>query len=288
MNHSPTAFKGVDVPDEHKNSSASHGSPSDSLHDVTPPADQLAARFKKSRGYWDAASAALLALDPGFFSVAVRFSEASTAQQVLSPKLCALLRLAFNVSITHHDAAAVAQDIDNALQQGASQEEILEVCHLSSVLGIHSCNVGFPILVEELTLLGRESELSGVPGAAAREAALKQAFIAARGYWSSSWDQPLRSTPDFFEAYTAYSSYPWEHGVLEPKHKEFVYIAIDVATHHLYEMGTRIHIRNALGYGATAAEIIAVFQLMSVEGLRSSTLAAGALSAKLDGELAST
>jgi len=255
---------------------------------TTSPADQLAARFKKSRGYWDDASAALLAFDPGFFEVAVRLTEAATAQQVLPPKLCALLRLAFNVSITHHDAAAVAQDVDNALQQGASNEEILEVCHLSSVLGIHSCNVGYPILVEELKLLGRESELSGAPGAEAREEALKQAFIAARGYWSPSWDQPLRSAPDFFEAYTAYSSHPWEHGVLEPKHKEFVYIAIDVATHHLYEMGTRIHIRNALGYGATAAEIIAVFQLMSVEGLRSSTLAAGALRARLGDGLAST
>ena len=288
MDHSPTASEGVDLPEAHGSSIAPPGSTRDVQRDAHPPADKLEARFRKSRGYWDAASAALLTLDPGYFSVAVEFSEASTAQQVLSPKLCALLRLAFNVSITHHDAAAVAQDVDNALQHGATREEILEVSHLSSVLGIHSCNVGFPILVEELTLLGRESELAGAPGAEAREEALKQAFIAARGYWSPSWDQPLRSTPDFFEAYTAYSSYPWEHGVLEPKHKEFVYIAIDVATHHLYEMGTRIHIRNALGYGATAAEIIAVFQLMSVEGLRSSTLAAGALSARLGGQLAST
>ena len=288
MDHSPTASEGVDLPEAHGSSIAPPSLKRDVQRDAHPSADQLEARFRKSRGYWDAASAALLALDPGYFSVAVEFSEASTAQQVLSPKLCALLRLAFNVSITHHDAAAVTQDVDNALQHGATQEEILEVCHLSSVLGIHSCNVGFPILVEELTLMGRESELAGVPGAEAREEALKQAFIAARGYWSPSWDQPLRSTPDFFEAYTAYSSYPWKHGVLEPKHKEFVYIAIDVATHHLYEMGTRIHIRNALGYGATAAEIIAVFQLMSVEGLRSSTLAAGALSARLAGQLAST
>ena len=53
-------------------------------------------------------------------------------------------------------------------------------------------------------------------------------------------------------------------------------------------LDTRIHIRNALGYGATAAEIIAVFQLMSVEGLRSSTMAAGALSARLGSQLAST
>lgn len=287
MNQSPTTSAGANVPDAPADSIATHGPASDSRHDATSPAGQLAARFRQSRGYWDAASAALLALDPGFFSVAVRLSEASTAQQVLSPKLCALLRLAFNASITHHDAAAVAQDVDHALQQGASQEEILEVCHLSSVLGIHSCNVGFPILVEELTLLGRESELAAAPGSEAREEALKQAFMAARGYWSDSWDQPLRSAPDFFEAYTAYSSYPWEHGVLEPKHKEFVYIAIDVATHHLYEPGTRIHIRNALGYGATAPEIIAVFQLMSVEGLRSSTLAAGVLSTRLGGAPAS-
>ena len=109
--------------------------------------------------------------------------------------------------------------------------------------------------------------------------ALKQDFMRQRGYWSPLWDDLLRNSPDFFEAYTAYSSHPWSAGVLEPKVKEFIYIAIDAATHHLFEPGLRIHIRNALAHGASAAEIMTLLQLLSVEGLRSSTLGARALHA---------
>ena len=57
----------------------------------------------------------------------------------------------------------------------------------------------------------------------------------------------------------------------EPKVKEFVYIAVDAATTHLYEPGTRIHVRNALGHGATPQEIMEVFQLISLLGIHSVT-----------------
>lgn len=106
---------------------------------------------------------------------------------------------------------------------------------------------------------------------------LQEDFIRQRGYWSPLWDDLLRNSPAFFEAYTAFSSHPWSAGVLEPKVKEFVYIAIDAATHHLFEPGLRIHIRNALRHGASAAEIMCLLQLLSIEGLRSSALGARTL-----------
>jgi alkylhydroperoxidase/carboxymuconolactone decarboxylase family protein YurZ len=81
----------------------------------------------------------------------------------------------------------------------------------------------------------------------------------------------LALSPDFFEAYMRFSSVPWQHGRLEPKVKEFIYIAIDAATTHLYAPGTRIHIRNAIGYGATSQEIMEVLELISVLGIHSTT-----------------
>jgi alkylhydroperoxidase/carboxymuconolactone decarboxylase family protein YurZ len=60
---------------------------------------------------------------------------------------------------------------------------------------------------------------------------------------------------------------PWTHGVLEPKVKEMIYIAFDVAATHLYEPGLRAHIRNALGLGATKEEIMEVIELVSVIGI---------------------
>ena len=88
---------------------------------------------------------------------------------------------------------------------------------------------------------------------------------------SPFWDDMLKLSPDFFEAYVEFSSVPWKTGTLEPKIKEFIYIAIDTATTHLHKEGSRIHIRNALEHGATKEEIMEVFQCVSVLGMHALT-----------------
>jgi alkylhydroperoxidase/carboxymuconolactone decarboxylase family protein YurZ len=105
----------------------------------------------------------------------------------------------------------------------------------------------------------------------ARRQQLKDAFVAARGYWSPLWDGVLALSPEFFEAYTAFSSVPWQHGTLPAKLKELVYVAVDASTTHLYNPGTRIHIANALRHGATRDEVMEVLQLVSVLGIHTMT-----------------
>jgi alkylhydroperoxidase/carboxymuconolactone decarboxylase family protein YurZ len=105
-----------------------------------------------------------------------------------------------------------------------------------------------------------------------RQQRIKDEFIEKRGYWDDFWDGLLKLSPDFFEAYLQLSTIPWTKGTLEPKVKEFIYIAIDAATTHLYEPGLRIHIRNALKYGATKEEIMEVYQLTSVLGMHTCTM----------------
>lgn len=109
------------------------------------------------------------------------------------------------------------------------------------------------------------------------KATLKEEFIAKRGYWTDFWDGLLALDPKFFRAYLNFSAVPWENGVLEPKVKELIYIAIDASTTHLYEPGLRIHIQNALKYGATKEEIMEVYQLVSVLGLHTCTMGVPAL-----------
>jgi alkylhydroperoxidase/carboxymuconolactone decarboxylase family protein YurZ len=104
-----------------------------------------------------------------------------------------------------------------------------------------------------------------------RRRKLKQEFIANRGYWSPIWDDVLDLSPDYFQAYCDLSSVPWKQGVLAPKVKEFVYIAIDAATTHLYNTGTRIHIANALRHGATREELMEVLMIASVLGIHTMT-----------------
>jgi len=102
---------------------------------------------------------------------------------------------------------------------------------------------------------------------------LKERFIAERSYWNEElWYHVLRLDEDFFEAYLNFSAVPWKKGVLPPKIKELIYIAIDAATTHLYEPGIRQHIGNALKYGATKEEIMEVFELVSVLGIHTCTV----------------
>jgi alkylhydroperoxidase/carboxymuconolactone decarboxylase family protein YurZ len=105
----------------------------------------------------------------------------------------------------------------------------------------------------------------------ARQLALKEQFTTARGYWSPVWDHVLALDADFFEAYMDLSSVPWRTGPLPPKVKEFIYIAIDASTTHLYNAGTRIHMQNALKHGATKEEIMEVLQLVSALGIHTCT-----------------
>jgi alkylhydroperoxidase/carboxymuconolactone decarboxylase family protein YurZ len=110
-----------------------------------------------------------------------------------------------------------------------------------------------------------------------RRTALKSQFEKNFGYWNACWDGLLKLDPDFFAAYLEWSSIPWRQGRLEPKVKEFIGIAINAATTHLYESGLRIHIQNALKYGATKEEIMEVYQLISGLGMHTCTVGIPAL-----------
>jgi alkylhydroperoxidase/carboxymuconolactone decarboxylase family protein YurZ len=106
---------------------------------------------------------------------------------------------------------------------------------------------------------------------------LKDEFIANRGYWAPLWDSVLEVSPEYFEAYMKLSSVPWKTGTLEPKVREFIYIAIDTATTHLHVQGTRVHMQNAIRYGATQGELMEVLQLTSVLGVHTMTMGLPAL-----------
>ncbi|HEX4092248.1 MAG TPA: carboxymuconolactone decarboxylase family protein [Trebonia sp.] len=110
-----------------------------------------------------------------------------------------------------------------------------------------------------------------------RQRALKETFIADRGYWAPFYDGLLALDTDFFEIFLNFSAHPWRTGSLEPKVREFIYIAIDSSTTHLNEPGLRVHLRNALKLGATKEEIMEVYELVSVLGMHTLTLGVPAL-----------
>jgi alkylhydroperoxidase/carboxymuconolactone decarboxylase family protein YurZ len=69
---------------------------------------------------------------------------------ILSAKDVELLSIAFDASYTHMYAPGTRRHIHNALQVGATMEEIMEVLKLCVVQGAQACNLGVPILADEL------------------------------------------------------------------------------------------------------------------------------------------
>lgn len=94
----------------------------------------------------------------------------------------------------------------------------------------------------------------------------------ATGDWNPMWDALSNLDPDYLEAFLAFRAVPQTKGPLPQKYKELIFIAINVATTHLWPSGVRRHIQNALRAGATKEEILEVMQLTSIMGIHSMAL----------------
>ena len=116
----------------------------------------LKADFKAKRGYWHEFWDGMLELDPDFFEAYVGFSAYPWTHGVLEPKVKELIYTAFDASATHMYVPGLRQHVENALAYGAMPAEVMEVFELASVIGIHACVVGLPILAEELERAGVE------------------------------------------------------------------------------------------------------------------------------------
>ncbi|HZB42807.1 MAG TPA: carboxymuconolactone decarboxylase family protein [Ilumatobacter sp.] len=226
-------------------------------------AGALRAEFEGAHGYWSESLGDMARLDPVFFRAYLDLSTVPHRTAALDPKLRALVNLAIDANATHMFVPGIRRHIARSVELGATDAEIMEVLELSATLGIHAANAGVPILLEVLAETGETPDVTELD---ARQQQLKADFEANRGYWSPIWDGVLKLSPDFFEAYLEYSSVPWKHGVLEPKVKELIYCAFDCSATHLWLPGLKLHMRNALGYGATPLEIMEVIQIASALG----------------------
>ncbi len=113
--------------------------------EVTPACDKM-----REIGQWNQAWDPFYELDPAwtdeFFATAIGIY----ASHVLTPKEVELLSVAFDASITHMYAPGTRRHIKAALKLGATMEEVMEVLKLCVVQGIQACNLGVPILAEEI------------------------------------------------------------------------------------------------------------------------------------------
>jgi alkylhydroperoxidase/carboxymuconolactone decarboxylase family protein YurZ len=247
---------------------------------TTTEAAALREAWTEVHGPPNAAAEQLLQMNPSYFARVLDFTARAWRHGPLEPRVKALIMLAVDSAASHLHGPGAADDVRLALALGASPAEVLETLELTSTMGIHSMNTGVPILLEELAAAGRPVDMD-VP-LTDRQEQIKAEFTAKRGYWNEFWDGFLRLDAEFFATYTAMSAHPWEHGTLKPKVKEFMYCAFDCSATHMFAPGLRQHVANAIRCGATAEELMEVFELASGIGIESFALALPALADAID------
>ena len=226
-------------------------------------------------GPWDDALAQLREWDPAWAQTCARMTTNPWRGGVLSRKLVELIGVAVNAACTNLNPEGTRRHIRKALEAGATKEEILFVLKCASVMSIHSCSLGAPILVEEAKAAGANSAAKAL---APTPACDRMKDI---GQWNAAWDPFFELDPNWTDEFMATGAGIYGSGVMPAKETELLSIAFDASYTHMYAPGTRRHIHNALKAGATVEEIMEVLKLCVVQGVQACNLGAPILAEEL-------
>ena len=217
-------------------------------------------------GPWDEALATLREWDHEWANVCARMTTNPWTSGVLSGKTVELIGVALNAACTNLNPEGTRRHIRAALKAGASREEILMVLKMASVLAIHSCSLGAPILLEEAKAAGiKPSQKRAAPTPAVDK-------VRAMGQWNEAWNGFLELDPVWTDSFMATGAGIYAGGVMDLKLTELLSIAFDASYTHMYAPGTRRHIRAALQLGATPEEIMEVLKVCVVQGVQACNL----------------
>ncbi|MFN8682386.1 carboxymuconolactone decarboxylase family protein [Paracoccus sp. P2] len=214
--------------------------------------------------------------DKALFAAVDAFWASVYAGPHLSLRMKELVMVALHGSSSSLNKPALTRHIQRALAAGASESDVMDVLTTIIPLANHPLYIGIPVLQDELRKAGRAAEAE-IPPMGAEAQAIKDDFVSRRGYWTAMRDTIGALMPTYFKGFITACMEPWESGSLTPAERELMYIAIDTSITHTYEPGMRMHIQNALRYGATPEQIMEVFQLAALLGTEGYVLGLQAL-----------
>lgn len=226
-------------------------------------------------GPWDGAFDQLREWDRAWADTCARMTNDPWRSGVLPRKLVELIGIAVNAACTNLNPDGTRRHIRAALDAGATRDELLMVLKMASVMAIHSCSLGAPILLEEAKAAGVQPK----PGPAAATPACDQ--MRAIGQWNAAWDPFYSLDPGWTDAFMATGAGIYAAGLFTPKEVELLSIAFDASYTHMYAPGTRRHIKGALAAGATMEEIMEVLKLCVVQGVQALNLGVPLLAEEL-------
>ena len=202
---------------------------------------------------------------------------------ILSVKEVELICVAIYAACTNLNATGARRHIRAALAAGATRDEIVELIKMGAGLAIHSCSLGAPILLDEAKAAGVQ--------AAGRGKGAPTPFcdqMRAIGQWNTAWDPFFEADPVWTDQFFAIGAAIYKKGVFTPRFIELLSIAYDASFTHMYEPGTRRHIRAALKLGASVEEIMEVLKLCVSAGAEACHMAVPILAEELERSRART
>lgn len=231
---------------------------------------------KQSAGPWDdAAFTQLREWEPVWADVCEKMTRNPWSSGLLPQKLVELICVALNAACTNLNPDGTRRHIRAALRVGATREEVLFVLKCATVLAIHSCSLGAPILLEEAKAAGSQP----TPKEPVATPACDK--VKAIGQWNTAWDPFVELDPQWTDEFMATGGGIYSGGVMTPKEVELLSIALDASHTHMYAPGTRRHIKAALKVGATVEEIMEVLKLCVVQGVQACNLGVTILAEEL-------
>lgn len=227
-------------------------------------------------GPWDPSLEKLREWDPKWTEICVKMTTNPWTGGVLPRKTVELISVGLNAACTNLNADGTRRHIRAALAAGATRDEVLMVLKCASVMAIHSCSLGAPILLEEAKKAGAKPAERAKPAATLACDKMKQI-----GQWNAAWDPFYELDPVWTDEFMSTGLGIYSSGVLSPKDVELLSIALDASFTHMYAPGTRRHIASALKLGATIEEIMEVLKLCVAQGIQACNLGVPILAEEL-------
>ena len=230
----------------------------------------------QATGPWDSAVDQLREWDQKWADACFKMTTNPWTNEVLSRKFVELVSLGLNAACTNLNHDGTRRHIRAALEAGATRDEILSVLKMASVMSIHSCSLGAPILIEEASAAGK------MPAPKMGDATPACDRMKQIGQWNQAWDPFFQLAPVWTDQFMTTGAGIYGSGTFTPKDVELLSIAFDASYTHMYAPGTRRHIKGALKAGATVEEIMEVLKLCVVQGVQACNLGVPILAEELE------
>lgn len=117
--------------------------------------ERIKQEWIERRGFWSEERYERMVMDVNHFEEYLDASAYPWERGVLDDRLKELIYVAIDGSPTHLFEPGLQLHIENALEHGATREEILETLQIAGSMGLHAINEAMPIIAEEARERGK-------------------------------------------------------------------------------------------------------------------------------------